>query len=150
MTAISIIQGPNLNLLGEREPQIYGHLSLTALHDELVTRFAQHDIRSFQSNYEGAIIDAIHDARKWAFGIVINAGALSHTSYAIHDAIKSVSIPCIEVHLSNVYAREDFRHKSAIAPACIGQISGFGKKSYHLALEYLISQDEQNAKGATI
>jgi 3-dehydroquinate dehydratase-2 len=150
MTSISLIQGPNLNLLGEREPQIYGHLSLNALHDELIDRFPEHDIRCFQSNYEGAIIDAIHDARKWANGIVINAGAFSHTSYAIHDAIKSVSIPCLEVHLSNVYAREHFRHTSVIASACVGQISGLGKMSYHFALEYLIGLDDLNAEGAMI
>ena len=138
MTAISIIQGPNLNLLGEREPQIYGDMSLTKLSEVLNKRFPNHDIRSFQSNYEGAIIDALHDARTWAAGIVINAGALSHTSFAIQDAIKAIPTPCIEVHFSNVYKREPFRHQSAIAPACVGQISGLGMMSYVLALEYFL------------
>jgi 3-dehydroquinate dehydratase-2 len=140
MTALSIIQGPNLNLLGEREPDIYGSLSLDALHKEISARFPNANIRTFQSNHEGEIVDAIHEARKRATGIIINAGALSHTSLAIHDAIKGVNIPCIEVHISNVYAREPFRHHSAIAPACVGQISGLGKYSYFLAIEYFLEQ----------
>lgn len=141
MTAISIIHGPNLNLLGEREPQIYGSFSLEKLSEELKKRFNGHDLRIFQSNHEGEIIDAIHESRTWASALILNGGAFSHTSIALHDAIKAVKLPCIEVHLSNVYAREPFRHKSTIAPACIGQISGLGQHSYILAVEYFIDKD---------
>lgn len=139
MTNISIINGPNLNLLGEREPAIYGTLSLETLNEEIRARFPKNEIRTFQSNVEGEIINAIHDARTWASGIVINAGAYSHTSYAIHDAIKAVKTPCIEVHISNVHARENFRHQSVILPACVGLISGLGKHSYFLAVEYFLA-----------
>ena len=137
--AISIIHGPNLNLLGEREVHIYGTLTLAALNEELTSRFSKHDIRTFQSNHEGAIIDRLHESRTWAKGVVINGAALSHTSYAIQDAIKAIKIPCVEVHLSNVYTREPFRHNSLLAAACVGQISGLGKHSYLLAVEYLLS-----------
>jgi len=145
MTTISIINGPNLNLLGEREPTIYGSLSLEDLNKEIIAKFPQIEIRTFQSNIEGELIDAIQDARKWASGIVINAGAYSHSSHAIHDAIKGVKVPCIEVHLSNVHARESFRHHSAILPACVGLISGFGKYSYFLAIEYFLASASKSA-----
>lgn len=139
MTTITIIQGPNLNLLGEREPEIYGTLTLEGLHNEIRARFSGHDIRTFQSNHEGAIIDALHDARKHSKGVVINAAALSHSSYAIYDAIKGLRIPCVEVHLTNVHSRESFRHTSMIAKACVGQVAGLGKYSYFAAVEYLLS-----------
>jgi 3-dehydroquinate dehydratase-2 len=139
MTALSIIHGPNLNLLGEREPHFYGSWSLDGLHIEIADRFPNVDIRVFQSNHEGEIVDAIQAARDWASGIIINGGALSHTSYAIHDAIKAVKVPCVEVHISNVYAREAFRHHSVLVPACVGQISGLGKYSYLLAIEYFLA-----------
>ena len=142
MTALSIINGPNLNLLGEREPEIYGTLTLEGLYREMQEKYPKAEFRTFQSNVEGDIINEIHAARKWAKGIVINAGAYSHSSYAIHDAIRSINVPCIEVHLSNVHAREPFRHYSLIAPACVGQISGLGKHSYFLAVEYFLAMGQ--------
>lgn len=145
MTALSIIHGPNLNLLGEREPSIYGSWSLEELEKEIGQRFPKLEFKSFQSNYEGEIVDTIHRAREWATGIIINGGALSHTSYAIHDAIKAVKLPCVEVHISNVYARENFRHYSALAPACVGQISGLGKHSYLLAIEYFLANAQESS-----
>jgi 3-dehydroquinate dehydratase-2 len=136
---ILIIHGPNLNLLGEREPEIYGSLSLDKIDKRMVIIGDDLDleVKTFQSNSEGEIIDAIHDARLWAKGIIINAGAYTHTSIAIHDAVAGVDIPVIEVHLSNIYSREQFRRHSIIAPACVGSISGFGWRSYELALMVL-------------
>jgi 3-dehydroquinate dehydratase-2 len=135
---IDVIHGPNLNLLGEREPSIYGTLTL----DEINARIAEHasdcEVRMFQSSSEGAIIDRIHEARKWADGIILNAGAYTHTSYAIRDALASVGLPAVEVHLTNVHGREPFRGVSVLAPACIGQISGFGWRSYALGLDALL------------
>ena len=142
MKKILIINGPNLNMLGKREPEVYGTLTL----DEINTRIASEaevmriEVEFFQSNVEGKIIDAIHLAEGTANGIIINAGAYTHYSFAIRDAIASVSVPCVEVHLSNVYARDEFRHKSVIAPVCVGQISGFGIMSYLLALRALIQK----------
>jgi len=136
---ILILHGPNLNLLGTRETDLYGTLTLAEVNRRLRDYAAQQDIdlRTFQSNSEGAIIDTIHEARSWAQGIVINPGAYTHTSYAIRDAIAAVGLPTIEVHLSNVHAREEFRHRSVIAPVCVGQISGFGWRSYLMGLEAL-------------
>ncbi len=137
---VLLLNGPNLNLLGTREPQVYGSATL----DELVQRveaFAQAhgiEVRHLQSNHEGALIDAIHEARAWAHGIILNAGAYTHTSVALRDAIAGVGIPTVEVHLSNIHARESFRHTSLIAPICIGQISGFGVYSYLLAVQALV------------
>jgi 3-dehydroquinate dehydratase-2 len=134
---ILVIHGPNLNLLGRREPQIYGSVTLVQLDDKL-TCFAKEkgiELRTSQSNSEGAIINAIQEASGWADGLVINPGAYTHSSYAIRDAIAAVDIPTIEVHLSNLYARESFRHTSVIAPECLGQIAGFGWRSYVLALQ---------------
>ena len=136
---ILVINGPNLNLLGEREPTIYGDESLKAINDELyaVAQNLGHELSFFQSNSEGSIIDSIHAARLEYDGIVLNAGAYTHYSYAIHDAIAAIKIPVIEVHLSNISSRDEFRKKSVIAPACAGSIAGFGKYSYMLAIQAL-------------
>lgn len=139
MLKISIINGPNLNLLGSREPEIYGHDTLASIEDHLRKCF-KHELQFFQSNHEGTIVDAIHEARLWADGIIINAGAFTHTSIAIRDAIAAIKVPCVEVHLSNIYARESFRHTSLLASVCVGQISGFGAFSYELGATALIHQ----------
>ena len=135
-----ILHGPNLNLLGTRQPEVYGHDTLADIDRHLQDWAAAHDVqaRILQSNHEGALIDAIHEAREWAQGIVINAGAYTHSSYALRDAISSVGLPTIEVHLSNIHAREPFRHESLIAPVCRGQICGLGWYGYQLALEALL------------
>lgn len=138
MAKISILQGPNLNLLGTREPQIYGHVTLHGIHEQLQNTFgADHELEFFQSNHEGALIDAIHQAIK-CDGLIINPGAYAHTSYAIRDAISSIAKPTIEVHLSNLSARETFRHMSVTAPVCMGMLSGFGGYGYELAILALL------------
>jgi 3-dehydroquinate dehydratase-2 len=140
MWHIQIIHGPNLNLLGQREPDVYGSVTLAEI-DAWLEAFAnehQIEMQTMQSNHEGAIVDAIHQAAGWAHGLVINPGAYTHYSYAIRDAIAGVGLPAVEVHLSNVYAREAFRHASVIAPVCIGQIGGFGWHSYRLGLQALV------------
>jgi 3-dehydroquinate dehydratase-2 len=135
-----VLHGPNLNLLGAREPEIYGRLTLAEINEMLIDQAhkTNTELRILQSNHEGALIDAIQDARLWAQGILINGAALTHTSYALADAITAVGLPTVEVHISNVYAREPFRHRSLLAPACVGQISGFGYRSYLLGLQALI------------
>ncbi len=137
---ILVVNGPNLNLLGLREPGIYGSDTLESITNEIksLTDSLGIDVTFYQSNHEGGIIDAIHEARNYADGIIINAGAYTHTSVAIRDAISAVALPCVELHLSNVYKREEFRHKSMIAPVCVGVISGFGKSSYTLALRGIV------------
>lgn len=135
---ILIINGPNLNMLGKRSPGIYGAMTLNEICEEMEYYANQRDmlLAFFQSNVEGEIIDHIHGSVKSVDGIVINAGAYSHTSIAIRDAIESIEIPAVEVHISNIFGREGFRRRSHIAPVCVGSISGFGYLSYILALEY--------------
>lgn len=140
------IFGPNLNLLGERERDIYGVLSFEKLLELLrvVARKQGVELEVFQSNHEGAIIDAIHGARGRYDGIIINPGAYAHYSIAIRDALKAVGIPTIEVHMSNVYAREEFRHYSVTAPVCWGQITGLGHLGYILAIEAFVLKEKGN------
>ena len=132
-----VIHGPNLNLLGEREPGVYGNESIDALNNEIIDRAEKNgmDCEIFQSNHEGAIIDKLHAARTSFDGVIINAGAYTHYSYAIRDAIAAIKIPVIEVHISNINAREEFRSNSVIAPVCKGSICGFGLLSYYLAVQ---------------
>lgn len=141
MKRILVIHGPNLNLLGEREPQIYGSTTLEEI-NQAIRKFADEhglEIKVFQSNHEGAIIDKIHEERRWAEGLVINPGALTHYSYAIRDAIAAVDIPTVEVHLSDIHERELFRQVSVIAPVCLSQISGLGLKSYLEGIKRLLA-----------
>ena len=136
---ILVINGPNLSLLGEREPEIYGNDTLEELMMwlEASSDGRNHNFKFYQSNHEGVLIDAIHDERQWANGMIINAGALSHYSYAIRDAISSTRIPTVEVHLSDIMGREDFRKISVIKDVCISQVYGLGKKSYLEGLKIL-------------
>ena len=138
---VLFINGPNLNLLGQREPEVYGRTTLAGIEAKVRERAAQMkaEIDFRQSNLEGELVDWIQQAKGQFDVIVINAAAYTHTSIALRDAITAVSVPTIEIHLSNIYAREKFRHKSLIAPVCYGQISGFGQKSYILALEAAVN-----------
>ncbi|GAB4476240.1 MAG: type II 3-dehydroquinate dehydratase [Anaerolineales bacterium] len=136
MKEVLVLHGPNLNLLGEREPQVYGSLTLEEINRRLVEEGGRLGVgvRCFQSNTEGTLIDHLHEARHWAAGVIFNPGGYTHTSVALRDAISAIEIPVIEVHLSNVYAREEFRHHSLISAVCWGKISGLGWRSYLLAL----------------
>jgi 3-dehydroquinate dehydratase-2 len=143
---ILVLNGPNLNLLGTREKSVYGSETLENIVDELRVYAQQHDVelRDFQSNSEGALVDTVHEARTWADGIIFNAGAYTHYSIALRDAIAGVGLPVIEVHISNVHAREEFRHKSVLAPVCLGVIAGFGRNSYFLGVDALLRYLAQN------
>jgi len=148
MKAVLVLHGPNLDLLGEREPDIYGHMSLEEINQHLVHRGQGMglEVRCLQSNSEGSLIEALHEARKWAKGVVFNPAGYTHTSVALRDAVSAVPLPVVEVHLSNVYAREEFRRASLIAPVCAGRIVGFGWRSYLLglkALSYLLNEGGQ-------
>lgn len=133
---IQIINGPNLNLLGKREPTIYGSQSFEEYFSQLQKQFPDIELHYFQSNVEGEIINKIHEVGFSFDGIIINAGAYTHTSVAIHDALGGIKTPTIEVHISNVYAREEFRHKSLITSKCIGMLTGFGMQGYAMAIRY--------------
>lgn len=137
---ILILHGPNLNLLGTREPEVYGSMALDDINNKLIElgKLLGAEVRCLQSNHEGALIDALHDAHAWASGVVFNPGGYTHTSVALRDAISAIQIPVIEVHISNVYAREEFRHKSLVSAVCKGTISGLGWQSYALALRALV------------
>ncbi len=139
--SILALHGPNLNLLGQREPGIYGSLTLAEINRLLEEEGLKLQAKVFpvQSNHEGILVDSIHGALGQYQGILINAGAYTHTSVALRDAIAAVNLPTVEVHLSNIYRREDFRHHSYIAPVAIGQISGFGSQSYLLGLQALVN-----------
>ncbi len=139
MAHIGVIHGPNLNLLGIRETSVYGTKTLDQIDQDIIRAAGKsREIRTFQSNGEGAIVEKLHEWREWAEGIIINPGAYTHTSVAIRDAISAIDLPVVECHLSNIHAREEFRKTSLTAPVCLGQISGFGSTSYLLALQALL------------
>ncbi|NUM44006.1 MAG: type II 3-dehydroquinate dehydratase [Anaerolineales bacterium] len=145
MPSLLLLHGPNLNILGTREPEIYGSLTLADINTRLIEagRELGVEVRAYQSNSEGALIDALHDARGWASGVLFNPGGYTHTSVALRDAVSAIGLPVIEVHLSNVYAREEFRHTSLLSPVCKGKITGFGWRSYWLGLLALVKLLEE-------
>ncbi len=149
MRNILVLNGPNLNLLGTRQPEVYGHITLKMIEELCVSHGGTlgQSVTHFQSNHEGALIDAIHAARGTQDGIVLNAGAYTHTSIALMDAISSAQVPVVEVHMSNIHAREEFRHKSYISKVAIGLICGFGAQSYVLALEALAAYLAEEGTG---
>ncbi len=142
-----LVHGPNLNLLGERKPEVYGTTTLLDIENDVAAAANARGatVVCFQSNSEGAVLDFLHGHRKVADGIVINAGALTHTSVALHDAIEGVNLPAVEVHISNTHAREGFRHISMIAPVCIGQVTGLGRAGYTTAVNLLLDALESQA-----
>ena len=135
---IQIINGPNLNILGKREPEVYGSQSFDSYFEQLVKLYTTHELHYYQSNIEGEIIDKLHEVGFEYDGVVLNAGAYTHTSVAIGDAVKAISTPVVEVHISNVYSREEFRHISHISSSSVGVISGFGLYSYNMAIDALV------------
>ena len=137
---IQIINGPNLNLLGKLEPEVYGNQSFETFFQTLTQSFAPIELHYFQSNVEGEIVDKLQDVGFSFDGVILNAGAYTHTSVAIHDAIGAITSPVVEVHISNVFAREEFRHHSLITSKCAGLITGFGLQSYALAMIYLMNR----------
>lgn len=141
---LTVIHGPNLNLLGRREPGIYGHTTLAQIDEALVAAGQDRGftVATFQSNHEGAIVDRIHEAGWDTYGIIINAGALTHYSIALRDALAAVPADAIEIHISNTYRREEFRHYSTIAPVCLGSIAGLGPSGYMLALHFFMDRFE--------
>lgn len=134
---ILILNGPNLNLLGKRQPEIYGNVSFDDYFTRLQTEFPQHELVYFQSNHEGALIDFLQENSDGAHGLVINAGGLTHTSVSLADAVANLTIPSVEVHISNIFAREEFRHHSYLSPVCKGLVCGLGLTGYSLAISYL-------------
>jgi 3-dehydroquinate dehydratase-2 len=144
-----LVHGPNLNLLGERKPDVYGRTTLLEIEGDVAAAAGARGATAtcFQSNHEGSLIDFLHERRKLADGVIINAGAYTHTSVALHDAIEAIQVPVVEVHISNTHAREGFRHVSRIAPACLGQVTGLGRDSYTLAANLLLDHLGARAKG---
>lgn len=150
MTAILVLHGANLNLLGKREPEIYGKMTLANIDQMLIEEGKKFglEVRTRQSNSEGVLVDILQESASWAAGVIFNPGGYTHTSVVLRDAISAIAIPVIEVHLSNVYAREEFRHHSMISAVCAGKIVGFGWRSYWLAIQALagIIQDKSNVR----
>ena len=148
MQSILVLHGPNLNLLGSREPGIYGQMTFDDLNARLIEVGVrlEMEVRIFQSNHEGVLIDQLHQAQEWASGVVFNPAGYTHTSVALRDAIAAIQIPVVEVHLSNVHGREEFRQTSLTAPVCIGTIAGFGWQSYTLGLEALKGYLDENGE----
>ncbi|MGI8422936.1 MAG: type II 3-dehydroquinate dehydratase [Chloroflexota bacterium] len=146
---VLLVHGPNLNLLGERRPEVYGTTTLLDIEADVAAVCGARGaaLLCFQSNHEGALIDFLHERRRLADGIVINAGGYTHTSVALRDAIEAVALPAVEVHISNTHAREEFRHTSLIAPVCIGQVTGLGRDGYTVAANLLLDHLEQAGKG---